>query len=413
MKRFLMLAFCLISPIFAFSQYNFFKGYIVTNAGDTSVGYVYGRESVTNPKRVRFKESLQAETRQLEIEDCKAFGIYKKENFERHFVKISQSTLDLSNLPLGVDTASTNESVFLKVLQSGKNVTIYQYADDLKSRFYIKDKDMDVPMELVKQVYLNPDAPSNIIENNRYRSTLGAFFNKYKVSESKMILLKDLLYDESGMINMGYLINDEQKKKSTDPVSSLYVSAGANILDTKYRGYSDFADPSTTSKIAVSPYLGVGFDVYTNPAYGKTLLRAELGFFYNENEFVRNIGSVYKSIKHSFKQYNFILSAHLIHNVYNTSAFKAYLGAGFSIRHVQSKNNIIEREYSYDSRQVEGPKLEKMVFGFPVKAGMMFYKRVEFAAAYQFPSPITNYSEFGIWSRIYSLSVNYHFGKLF
>jgi hypothetical protein len=412
MKRFLLLAF-LISPIFAFSQYNFFKGYVVTNAGDTSIGYVYGKESAVNPKSVRFKESLQAEPKQFDAKDCKAFGIFGKDSYERYMIKIDLATHDLSNLPIGVDTTNITDLVFLKVVQSGKNATIYMYSDDLKSRFYIKDRDMAEPLELVKQIYLNPDAPAKIIENNRYRSTLNAFFHKYSVPEAKSDLLKNLLYDESEMVKIGYLINGEVKKKSIDPVSSIYVSAGANVITAEYRGYSDFADPSTTSKVAVSPYFGVGFDVYTNPSYGRTLLRSELGFFYNENEFNRDLGSVYKSIRHSFKQYNFILSAHLIYNIYNAAAFKAYVGAGFSIRYVQSMNNVVDREYSYESRQVEGPKLEKMAFGFPIKAGAMFYKRIELAATYQFASPLTSYADFGIWSRIYGLSLNYHFRKLF
>lgn len=138
----------LITPLFCSAQYNFFKGYVVTNAGDTLRGYIQGKESNSNPTSVKFKPTVDSKVEQYSIKDLRAFSVADKEKYGRHLVDISLDKVVLEELSVGIDTSFVQKEVFLKVLQVGEKVNLYQYEDDLKTRFYIKEKGMPTPVEL-------------------------------------------------------------------------------------------------------------------------------------------------------------------------------------------------------------------------------------------------------------------------
>ncbi|MET3112486.1 hypothetical protein AAKU52_000197 [Pedobacter sp. CG_S7] len=154
MKFFLRLLLLFIFPFFSFAQSNFQPGYIVTPKGDTVIGFIDYKERSVNPVKVVFKPHKYSLTQQYTINDCTAFGINHLETYQRFVVAISMSKENNNNLSHGLDNSERRDTVFLKVLQSGKNVVLYAYQDPLKKRFYISDQHHKTPEELKRNIYI-------------------------------------------------------------------------------------------------------------------------------------------------------------------------------------------------------------------------------------------------------------------
>lgn len=398
---------CSVFPFLALGQANFFKGYRVTNEGDTIVGYIQGKESLYNPVSLKFRRSPEGKIEQYTIKDCSAFGVADKEKYERHVVRISLAENKLDELSFGLDTSSKTAEVFLKVLQVGKNVSLYAYSDRIKLRFYIKESTAVSPVELQNYSYYHPEQRGKIIHAYNFRNALFVLAKKYGVSENNDALFERATYDETDMLQLVSVINDKQPEKSAYRAYSFYYGLGLNMTSARYEGINDLANANTVNKSSLSPYLGVGIDVYANPAYGRTVFRAELGLFYNDNSFERTISTSNK-VWHRFKQYNALLIAQMLYHIYNNSKVKIYVGGGFSMQYSYTGYNVSERSNYGAAYAVYAPKPEHVFFAIPFRTGMLLNKKIEFMLNYQVPTAITNYMDFSIRMQRMGIGVNYH-----
>jgi hypothetical protein len=82
------------------------------------------------------------------------------------------------------DTTFKVATVFLKVLQSGKNVTLYAYSDAVKTRLFIGDQPAFEPVELGYRLYYDMDAVKifehgKTVNENTYMKQLYDLAMKY------------------------------------------------------------------------------------------------------------------------------------------------------------------------------------------------------------------------------------------
>lgn len=402
----------LITPLFCSAQYNFFKGYVVTNAGDTLRGYIQGKESNSNPTSVKFKPTVDSKVEQYSIKDLRAFSVADKEKYGRHLVDISLDKVVLEELSVGIDTSFVQKEVFLKVLQVGEKVNLYQYEDDLKTRFYIKEKGMPTPVELKRHLYLDPNNRSNLVEGFEFRGVLYNLFAKYDLLKNNNQSAFKIPYEESAISKLITLINEnEDLPKSPYAKYNFFIGVGLNSTGASYSGTHYLAHTNTVHKSSLSPYLTAGIDIYANPAYRRTLFRAQLGFFYDKQNIERVVGDYsIDAIAHSYKRYNADLTLQILHNFYNGPKIKAYVGAGFSLNYASTSAN--EFEYRYLSIGVSpqpAPDLEKFYFSIPVKAGLFLNKKIELSLSYHIPTTITKYIGYGIKVQRFGLGLNYSF----
>jgi hypothetical protein len=130
--KYLVIACLLICPLLCMAQRNFVPGYVVISKGDTLKGFIDYREWARNPKSVEFKPDLQHNaTETYNPDNALAFSIPGIEYYQRHTLRISEDRTQLNDLHLGLDSSSNIQTVFLRVLASGKSLTLYSYNDHI------------------------------------------------------------------------------------------------------------------------------------------------------------------------------------------------------------------------------------------------------------------------------------------
>jgi len=426
MKHF-FIALALSVPLFSLAQSNFQKGYIVNNSNDTLRGYINYREREANPTSVSFKPELTSEAQTLKIRDCAAYGIGDIESYQRFVVNITSSKININNLSKGVDLSYKRDTVLLKQLQTGKNVSLYTYTDKIKLRFYIKENDIAEPAELISQLYLKENQPGVVVTGKTFIRQLQKIMNKYNpgndAAQHKFYLLR---YTEADLIKAVSAINGQQPILSKIRTSRFFAGGGLNINKAKYKGQNDFASEGASNKVSYTPLITIGVDLFANPVIGKIIYRAELSFQMSQNEIsatttssTHSSGNTTSSDSHSFDQYGVVLTPQVIYNLYNTTKLKFFLGAGAGINFSTYKNNSTTRSsvYSYQGGSiVHGPEtteneaiLEKFYFSIPVTAGVVLNKKIELSAGYTFPAMISDYRSYNIYIQRFKIGVNYLF----
>jgi len=414
MQRLFLLA-GLISPLFCSAQYNFFKGYVVTNARDTLKGQVFGREGNNNPSSVRYKSSPSAETQVFSIDDCAAFGVDGKEFYERHKVKISLSRISFQNVPNQRDTTFKENNVFLKVLQKGKHVNLFAYTDAIKTRFYVSTHEDPQPVELRYDVFYHPQIANQVMAEARYRNQLVALFRQYGISERHDSKLERAEYATSDMLKIVSLINGQTQEKPKNPITRFFVGGGIMLSNAKYQGRHALASKNAVSKSSPSPYFSAGIDFFVDPAFGKTIIRMELSAFSTENS-IAAFTEDSRHFHHQLKRQSLGITLMLLRNLYNGLNHKIFIGAGFAMHLVNIKDNTmtysylppVYTEYIYSEK---GPDPEEFQISLPLTIGATIYKRFEISGAYTIPGNVSSYPGYRIKQDRYRFGLSYLINK--
>jgi len=414
MKRF-FLGLLLGIPALSSAQSNFQKGYIINNTRDTLKGYIDYKEWSLNPSSINFKTDLDAGIQEVTVKNLLAYSIDGFESFQKHEVDISMSKVELNQVSVGPDTSKKRDIVFLKVLQTGKNVTLFSYTDGIKQRFYLLEKDGLVPYELSSQLYMKSDTENILIRGTGYIRQLSSVMTKLNVgTDDNRRRLRYLSYNEKDLMNIVAAINEQQLVKAK-PGLRFFAGAGLNISKAVYKGDIIFAGKGAVSKTSYSPMITIGVDLLANPAIGKLIYRLESALLMSKNEVSINTNQNGNAIaKHAFDQVTINFTPQVIYNFYNTNRLKIFAGGGLGLNFSTYSNN---KRTAYDSYRNENTvtdnavEMEKFNFSLPFTAGVVIHKRVEISAGYAFSSSITNYAGYSINIQRYRMGVNYLFGK--
>src|SRR5579862_2109683 len=125
-------------PIVSIAQSNYKPGYVVDLKGDTIRGFIDLQEWDSSPTAISFKPVISApKPQKLTVSDITFFNVDGLAIYKKYTSSISTDETNIAHLGTSRDTSYRVAPVFLKILQKGKNVALYQYTDDLKTRFYI------------------------------------------------------------------------------------------------------------------------------------------------------------------------------------------------------------------------------------------------------------------------------------
>ena len=414
MKR-VLLYLLLAVPVLSFAQSNFHKGYILTNSSDTLKGYIDYKEREQNPLIVIFKKELADQPQSFTVGNCTGYGINEMEVYQRAVIDISMSKIEVPNLSTGLDSSSRRDIVFLKVLQAGKNITLYSYRDDIKQRFYLKDRNNTVPYELIRQTYIDP-VSDHLVERNKYARQLLIEMMKFKAgTEIQQQKTLSLRYDETAILKVVSLINDEQPVKSKYSGSKFFIGTGATSSKMGYSGASQFTN-GAQSKSSILPFFTAGVDFFANPAIGKLIFRLELSFLASKTDISKhdNSPSAFEPyMDHSFNQISAAFTPQFIYNIYNTDPLKIFVGAGvgFNLSSYSHNESTYTDIYGNTQTQYQQVEFQTFNFSFPAVAGIVLNKKMEISAGYIFPYAITNYQSFNVTMQRYKLGISYLFGK--
>jgi len=208
-------------------------GKVVNLKGDTLSGLIEYSEWVNNPGIILFKADPGAAVQKLTPANTRFFSVSVGHlaEFVAYAGPISTDNTDIDRLSVGIDTSSKIDTVFLKVLQDGKNLKLFSYEDDQKNRFFIAPDFSHKPVELIYRIY-QKDEETNAINRTMYqRDFKGQLYDAAVKSGTITPDLKDLIsksdYNEQDLLQITGKINNistgDLSKTNATKAKSLHI----------------------------------------------------------------------------------------------------------------------------------------------------------------------------------------------
>ena len=218
MKNFIKI-FLLITalPLLTVAQSNYKPGYVVKLNGDTLRGLIDYRGWDSNPDVIKFKQAQTSTVERLTVNEINFFSLDKIGSYKKYTGTISMDNANPDNVQENRDTSFKIASVFLKVLQKGKNVALYSYSDNIKTRLFIGEQPDYQPAELVYRLYYDMEAVKifehgRTVNENTYMSQLYNLATKYNaVSTALQRDIEDSGYREYYVLQVVKKINKAGK----------------------------------------------------------------------------------------------------------------------------------------------------------------------------------------------------------
>ena len=420
MKLYLTLLLAAL-PCLIFAQSNYHEGYVIKSNGDTLKGFIDYREWEKNPRSIDFK--IKQDDRQVlkfNPQTTREFQVAGADTYVAYKGMISMDKNRFPNLSLGLDTSSKADTVFLKQLVKGKNLALFYHQDAVKTRFFIAETNAQ-PVELKYLQYY--DSANQLEEKALYKGQLRFYINKFTPDNRKLTQdADDAKFEQTNLEKIVLAINGDtaQAKKST--YFRFFVGGGINNIKSRLQDYESIGVftqvgpvtevavyPETISKYSttISPRIDFGIDLFNNPNVQKFIFRAEMSLSYNNPRFEYiKYGSGTSNITetYSFDQYSATLAPQLILNLYNKDNFKLYLSGGLGVNFSSYGNTMLSKGSASD--------LSSVWLNFPLGAGMVINKKVEFSLTYALPESLLNdfAGTFNVSSQYMCFGVKYLFG---
>ena len=336
-------------PLCLFAQGNYKPGYVATLKGDTLKGYINYKDWNKNPKSIEFKKdagAAKAET--YSVYNAKAFSVKDVEYYSRFTGNISQDAININFANQLEDTSLYKvDTVFLRIISTGKNATLYEYNDIVKTRYFISAKNTPTA-ELSYHVHLDGD---NKVQKERgYTQQLQNISVVYQPQNSGLIdEIANADYTVEDLQRIVFKINGSVTPKNGGGAAFIaadhagtrfFAGAGVSYSNTYFTGQTDLANAGTSS--SVFPFISGGMDILLNKDVGTAIVRTVLSISGSTVSFAYNAGSgtTVSTTTYKFSRYSASLDPQLLYNLYNTNPFKLYVAAGADISYSTYKNSL-------------------------------------------------------------------------
>lgn len=409
----------LLLPLFSVAQSNYKPGYVVTLKGDTLRGFINIKEWAVNPKKISFKTTADNKnSRELGVNDITFFSATNLEAYQRYAGLLNNDPTNISNLPTGRDASTITDTVFLKIIQKGAKITLFEYADSKKDHFFVTETKDNQPVELVYRIYNND---GKTVNENGYMQQLYLLSEKFNGSQNLKIRIEKADYNYNDLVEVSRMINhstakDDEvvtgKKKGT----FFFASAGVNISKiSSDKAFADF-DPSvstagTTGKSAKPtsffPRIAAGVNVLANPNTGKLVFRAEIA--YTSNKYTGSAVNSGSSENYSLNQNTFSLIPQILYNFYNTDDLKFYGAVGASLNISSYKSKIVYNSSGTITQNANPYGLLSKWTSFPFHVGAIINKKFDVSVAYIPNATFTNTDAYYIQVSAVQIVLNYTF----
>ncbi len=392
-------------PLFTLAQSNYKPGYVVTLKGDTLHGFIDYQGWDSNPATISFKSTTnQQKPQKFTVSNISFFNVAGIATYQKQVCAISMDETNTAHLSSNRDTSFRIDTVFLKILQKGKNVALYEYTDGLKTRFYVSEAPGYVPTELIYRIYddmgLATHKEGNTVIENTYLKQLFALANKYYVLDDDLTrTLQSANYAQPDLLGIVSKINNISKaefakKYAGDSKVNFYVSAALNITNTSSNPSAPYVIAGGGPHTSYLPAVAVGVNFIPNPNSGTVEFRADLSFADAQfsSSYLLKV-SPYVGVKAAFNQLGISLVPQIIFNIYNSDNFKFYLGIGISLNYVNYSNAVfVSQNPSVSVAYISNTNpyaFNKVDDTYLLKAGMQFNKKLGIFVNYLTSTPTT------------------------
>ncbi|HTD41167.1 MAG TPA: hypothetical protein VK671_11140 [Mucilaginibacter sp.] len=427
-KLYKVLLAAILLPVLSYAQSNYKPGYVVDLKGDTLKGFIDYREWGSNPDVIDFKTAVtDKESKRFSPSDINYFNIAGLDSYQRYVGLISMDATDKDHLGSFRDSTYKNAVVFIRILQKGKNLSLYSYTDDIKVRFYVGEAPDYMPKELIYRLYYNYGSNTVkgqngvTVNENTYMRQLFAFANKYGILDEA--LQRDIErtdYTEDNIASLVSRINNISKteyaksNQPRGPIFNVFVGAGANIDNISTAAGSSFEAGGGKSYTSTGGMVSVGVNFFINPIVRRFQLRLEVGVAQSQFRSLYTLKvSPYIPFKASFDELSVSLAPQVLYNFYNAENFKVFASVGYVLKYYKFSNvyfgsqsqpnsaTDIERNepYYFSSSQ------NSVVF----KAGIQIHKNWGIFAQYMASVPFTENPYWSLSSKCEQIGINYYF----
>jgi len=417
LSRFIFL--CCFLPLNSLAQKNLKEAVAVFNNTDTTRGFIDYGEWLTNPSSILFTPDRNTAVKRFGVNDLSYFEVIGVGRYQRYTVSVSLDDETVSAFSIK-DTSSETRAVFLKILQKGKNVTLFSYRDDLKRRLYILSGNETAPMELLNSVYM---LNGQIKEEKQYRSVLLNAASKYLPGDGTVIsqvndagyyadVIEDICLKLNGIDKNNFAAST---KTHSRPGWRLFAGGGINHGTLKMSGSNMFTGKNTYPFYA--PVADIGADLVINPAAGKLIVRGQLqvtGYKTDGYNFV-DYAQYTEQYTFTFRQVNIAFEPQLLYNLYNQKNLKWFLSAGIGFNFSSYPVNDMKflRTSSTNSEAENNnylPFTKKFWMNGCFTTGIDI-SRLELSFLFYPPSSITQTTTFGLSNSSLQLRLNYYIKK--
>ncbi|MFD0749008.1 hypothetical protein ACFQZS_02570 [Mucilaginibacter calamicampi] len=382
----------LLIPGFLFAQANFRPATIVRINGEAISGLVKYEGWSKSPASVVFKKNTaEAQTESLSARDIKSFSIDGVEEYVGYTGFVSTNKNEGPEIPYTRDSTVKSVAVFLRVVSKGSNVQLLAYRDEVKTAYFVSDKN-ETPAELKFYRYYNNT--DRIVTSAPFRQVLIGLLEKYRGADPKWFSEVGVAdYNLSSLQKFIKTINNDQTQNISTAGSRFFIGASGAYKRITLSGPKDFSFQPTS---IVSPVINLGYDFYSNRFVQRTILRLEAS--------VTQVSPTING-KYSYFRYKTLLVSfkpQLLYNFVNDKKVKPFLGVGVGINIPASSSNgvtatesgvvlsnglaIQAKGESFKALQagetVRNPYGANNVFITPeIKAGLAFNKKFELIAS--------------------------------
>lgn len=425
MKTFYLTLACLLSSFCGLAQANFKNGYVVNSQGDTLRGFInYLELGGKDPLSLAFKshetdkatqEFTPATTRYVHITGLVAYQSYRG--------RISMDANTLPRLSQGEDTTKQTAAIYLKVLQKGKNVSLFSYTDPLKTRFFLQVKEGAVQELGFKKYYYKQTNSVKTIKTFTGQLLLAAMeLNLNTPALQKRIASAQ--FQAQDLLAIASLLNEldrQQQDQPPSPKNPIRFFAGPAINRTNFmvKGKHPLAG-NAESKTSYLPAVSLGLDLFLNRHTQQLFFRQELVLHLAAADISSTQQGTLSDLflNQSFFQQTISLVSQLGYNLYNKENLKLNLGIGGAANFSAYRDNEYNSRYSNRlGEQLSNERKEKkhefttFWVALPVRAGLMLNQKTDISLLYTLPSSITRYLDFSFSRSSLQLGMNYLFNK--
>ena len=383
----------LLIPLLSAAQNNYKPGYLILLKGDTLHGFINCKAWNRNPKEFTFKDSLNdSKPKNFSASNARAIVIPGYKIYNRFVVDISQDEVNEGSISPVLNTKHITDTVFLDLIDSGKNVTLYQYTDKIKERFFINEKNAQ-PVELILHVYPDPDHFSELRRQEIYKRQLQHLAAKYLAQFQQVVNeAQGAAYKKEDIENIVFEINGADKATTFTMTKTYkarsFAGFGLSALAVHDFGTDDYLPllpnkyPDTKTQQAVSGEINLGEDIFFSQKEKSLILRLELHAAYSGNSTITDNESgilleQYHTLAVSF-------NPQLLFNIYNSGSAKVYFGAGGQLFFLGgAKVSFIQQDY-YD---LNPPAYYAINFTFTTRADIILNNKFDIYAGYNPVSP--------------------------
>lgn len=194
MKKLLVFVGLLCMAMGSYAQINFEQGYIISNTNDSIPCLIKNMGWNNNPTEFKYQIAGETEVKTAGIADVSEFGIGTSLRFVKRTVAIDRSSNDNSKLSKERRPEYQTETLFLKVLVTGK-AHLYSYKGKTIMRYFYQKEGEEI-QQLIHKLYVIEI--NKIRENNNFRNQL---WNNLQCGDVTINQLKRVQYRQKDLVN--------------------------------------------------------------------------------------------------------------------------------------------------------------------------------------------------------------------